>query len=157
MAPVSAAEKFFQGLRGDRGDRAPGRAGVLPDRCGQPGRKPDSERRGLVRDADPPRCRGLADVTARLAFRAARPAGQHAGRLRRRNTRFQQLSRSVDAHGMLSRARTAIASHDMRIMHFMSFDWQLPPPAGIMPLTAPAVPHVPARSTTRPSAPWTYP
>jgi hypothetical protein len=49
---VNTAEEFFQGLRGDRRDRAAGYAGVLQGPGRKPDRKPDREHRALFRDRD---------------------------------------------------------------------------------------------------------
>ena len=139
--PVSTAEELLQRLRGDRGDRAPGRPGVLPDRGGQPDGKPDGEHRPLVRDRDPARLRGPGDVAAGLPLRAAQPPGQHPGRLSRRDPGFQQAGGRVDMRRVLRGTRAAIPRHDMKILQITSNSRQMPA----------ACPHH-ARSPARPAS-----
>src|ERR1700733_6959852 len=70
MVPAAPAEKFFQRLRDDRGDRPSRRARMLPGRCGEPHGKPDSEDRVFFRDPDPARDRRLAGTRAASAAAA---------------------------------------------------------------------------------------
>ena len=117
---MSTAEKFFQGLRDDRRDRAAGRAGVIPDRCGQPDGKPDREHRALVRDRDPAARGGQGDVTAGLPLRAAQPPGQQPRRLGSRGAGIQQAGGLVDVLRVLRGTRAAIPRHDMKLLQIMS-------------------------------------
>jgi hypothetical protein len=143
MVPAAPAEKFFQRLRDDRGDRPSRRARMLPGRCGEPHGKPDSEDRVFFRDPDPARDRRLADITARLPFRAAQPPGQHPGRFRRGSPRFEQPGSRVDMPRILGSTRTATPRHDMKILQVMSPRGQKPPSRTPVPPAAPALPPAP--------------
>jgi hypothetical protein len=142
--PVSAAEELLQGLRGDRRDGAARRPGVVPDRGGQPAGQPDGEHGALLRDRDPARRSGLADVAARLPLRAAQPPGQHPGRLSRRDPGFQQPGSLVDMLSVLRGIRAAIPRHDMKILQIMSKGRQKTAARPAIPLTSPAPPASPA-------------
>src|SRR5260370_826413 len=73
MVLMSAAEKFLQGLRDDRRDRAPGRAGVLPGRRREPARPADGEHRALLRGRHPAARSAPGDVAAGPPPRGAPP------------------------------------------------------------------------------------
>ena len=120
---------------------------MLPHRGGQPDRKPDREHRALLGDRDPAACGGLGDVAAGLALRAAQPPGQQPCRLRSRSPGFQQDGGLVDVRRVLRGARAAIPRHDMKILQIMSSSRRKPPACPMIPLTGPAPPPAPARSS----------
>ena len=151
--PVSTAEEFLQGLRGDRRDRAPGRPGVLPHGGAQPDGKPDGEHRGLLRNRDPARFRSQGDVAAGLPLRAAQPPGQRAGRVSAGDPGLQQARGLVDMRRVLRGTRAAIPRHDMKILQIMSGSRRKPAAWTALPLTAPALPGIPGRAALTGRAP----
>ena len=93
---------------------------MLPDGGREPGRHLDREHHGGLRHRDPARYRRLSRIPAGLPRRAPEPAGQHPGRLRRRDARLRQLRGRVDALSMLAAISAATDNHAITVLPDMS-------------------------------------